>query len=84
MDGNFRLQKGLTLLSKIWTSRLVQKDSYNAVNLMLKMVFNICSNFSENTFFRIVKKICLSGNFEFFSVFLVLWTTLFTSALKPG
>ena len=36
---------------------------------MFLTIFKICSNFSENAFFRIAKKIRLSGNFVFFSVF---------------
>ena len=50
---------------------------------MLKTILKICSDFSDNAIYRIAKKIRLSGNFDFVSV-LVLWTTLFTSALKPG
>ena len=72
------------VLSRVRTCRSKSKKVHD-INFMLKTIFKICSNFSENAFFRIAKKIRLSGNFDFFSVFvLVLWTTLFTSALKPG
>ena len=76
MDGIFQLQNGLTLLSSIITSRSKSKKAHD-INLMLKMVFKICSNFSESASLRIAKQIRLSGNFDFFSV-IVLWTTVFS------
>ena len=50
MDGNFRLQNGLTLLSRIWTSWSKSKMAQNDINLMLKTIFKLCSIFSENAF----------------------------------
>ena len=55
MDGNYRLQNRLTLLSRIWTSRSKSKRRIKYFNMMLKSIFKICSNFSEKAFFRISK-----------------------------
>ena len=44
---------------------------------MLKTIFKIYSNFSENAFFRIAKQIRISGNFDFFSVFFCVFFCVF-------
>ena len=68
MDENVLLQNGLTLLSRIWTSRSKTKKAHKIILTWCLRRFSKSAVFG-NVFFRIAIKIHLEGNFDFFSVF---------------
>ena len=84
MDGTFgcKIENRLTLPSRIWTSRSKSKQAHKILAWCLRRFSKAVVICWKMHFFRIAKQFRLSGNFDFFSVFLVLWTTLFTSALN--
>ena len=93
MDVNFRLQNGLTLLSRLWTSRSNSKKAHKmiltwcsrrfskSVVIFLKTLF---LGLRKKSVFQEISLFSVFFFFFFFFFFLILRTTLFTSALKPG
>ena len=56
MGGHFQLQNGQNKLHRVWPTGPRSKKVLKLIiydNLMLLMIFNICSHFLENAFFRI-------------------------------
>ena len=71
MDGYFWLQNGLKLFSRICTSRPISKKAHKMTNLMVKTIYKISNNFSENAVFRMRKK-SVFQEISTFSVFFFL------------
>ena len=65
MDGNFRLQNGLTLLSRIWTTRSKSQKAHKDDFSKSLVIFR------KTHFFRIAKKkkIRLLGHFDLLVLF---------------